>query len=163
MPTAQLWETCSLPLITALAKQSTNAAPAVRNPALVDLQRLLLGQQVVMPDVNKQVDDIFDGILTPLLESLTDPEQGARSMLDTCTLASILLCKAFMHFEVNDAAREKDLKPRWIRVLDLVERTLRLDRRHSGVSPFPALVLSCIKLKHPILDCYSRMKMSWRR
>ena len=137
VPPTQLWETCSLPLITSLAKQSANAAPVVRSPAATNLQRLLLGQQVVVPKVEKQVDDIFDGILFPLLESLTDPEQGARSMLDTCTLASVLLCKAFMHYEVNDTAREQDLRPRWVRVLDLLERTLKLDRRHLGVSPHP--------------------------
>lgn len=131
---AQLWRQCSLPLLSALARQSTNAAREVRHAALIHLQRLLLGQQILPPSSITTTtpslpsatandtpaspavadptpldtaDAIFNRVLFPLLDELLRPgvvARDARGMPETRLRAAALLCKVFVALEVNETA-----------------------------------------------------------
>ncbi|KAI5124326.1 hypothetical protein M0805_008933 [Coniferiporia weirii] len=131
-PAAQLWKHCSLPLVSALARQCTNAAREVRHTALIHLQRLLLGQQIILEGVDGQAETIFNRVVFPLLDELLKPQvarRDVRGMPETRLRASVLLCKVFMQFEVNDEAKQSDIRVLWIQILDLLDRLMNADKR----------------------------------
>ncbi|THH10280.1 hypothetical protein EW145_g1429 [Phellinidium pouzarii] len=131
-PPTELWKHCILPLVSALARQSANAAREVRHTALIHLQRLLLGQQIILDGVDGQAEAIFNRVVFPLLDELLKPQvaqRDLRGMPETRLRASVLLCKVFMQLEVNDEAKHNDIRVLWIQILDLLDRLMNVDRR----------------------------------
>ncbi|KAH8117228.1 Sec7-domain-containing protein [Phellopilus nigrolimitatus] len=132
VPAAQVWKQCSLPLVIVLGRQSTNAAREVRHTALIHLQRLLLGQQLVLVGVEGQAEAVFNRVVFPLLDDLLKPQvmqRDLRGMPETRLRASVLLCKVFMQYEVNDEAKQKDIRGLWIQILDLLDRLMHAGKR----------------------------------
>jgi len=129
----QVWKQCCLPLLSVLAKQSTNASREIRHTALINLQRLLLGPQHVFKDDGADCSEIvFNRILFPLIDDLLKPQVFARDprgIPETRLRASTLLCKMFMQDEINEAAKDKDIRILWIQILDLLDRLMNVDRR----------------------------------
>ncbi|KAL5533225.1 GEA2 [Sanghuangporus sanghuang] len=140
VPVDQLWKQCSLPLIFSLARQSTNASREVRHTALIHLQRILLGQQVLLPGIKDLSETVFDQVVLPLLDNLFQPHvvrRDPRGMSETRLRASVLLCKVFIQLEVNDEVKEKDIRPLWIEILDLLDRLMNTDRRDQLYEAVP--------------------------
>ena len=99
---------------------------------------MLLGQQAVLEDT--QVESIFNKVLFPFIDDLLKPQVfqlDPRGMPETRLRASALLCKVFMQYEVNDAAKQKDIRLLLIEVLDLLDRLMNADKRDQLVSSFP--------------------------
>ena len=136
VPIEQLWKQCSLPLIFSLARQSTSASREVRHTALIHLQRILLGQQVLLPGVKGLSETIFDQVVLPLMDNLFQPQvirRDPRGISETRLRASVLLCKVFIQLEVNDEAKEKDIRPLWTEILDILDKLMNADRRDQLV------------------------------
>lgn len=136
---AQAWKQLCLPIVSSLGRQSTNASREVRHSAISQLQRFLLGPQMVYDEADhEQVDEIFNRVLFPLVDELLRPPVFARDpqgMTETRLRASALLCKSFMHFEVRDNRPQVDIRLLWIQVLDLLDRLMNVDKRDQLVSP----------------------------
>ena len=110
---------------------------------------MLLGQQAVLEDT--QVEAIFNKVLFPFIDDLLKPQVfqlDPRGMPETRLRASALLCKVFMQYEVNDAAKQKDIRLLWIEVLDLLDRLMNADKRDQLVSPFPYSPLIFLPFLH---------------
>ena len=131
------WNHYALPLITSFGRQSTNACRDVRDLSLINLQRLLLGQHIATSNGRQeQAEVIFNRVVFPLLDELLRPQvfqRDPRGMPETRLRASALLCKVFMHYEVNDAAKQDDIRVLWIQILDLLDRLMNVDRRDQLV------------------------------
>ena len=125
-----------MPLLASSSRQSTNACREVRHLALINLQRLLLGQHIATSAGDEQVEVIFNRIVFSLLDELLRPQvfqRDPKGMPETRLRASALLCKVFMHYEVNDAAKQKDIRVLWIQILDLLDRLMNIDKRDQLV------------------------------
>ncbi|EJD05730.1 Sec7-domain-containing protein [Fomitiporia mediterranea MF3/22] len=140
VPAEQVWKQCSLPLICALSRQCTNASREIRHTALIHLQRILLGQQVLLPGVDGASETVFSRVVFPLLDNLLQPQimkRDPRGMPETRLRASVLLCKVFMQLEVNDEAKEKEIRELWMSILDLLDRLMNADRRDQLFEAIP--------------------------
>lgn len=135
-----VWKQCCLPLLSVLARQSTNASREIRHTALINLQRLLLGQQHIFKDDSVDHSEVvFNRILFPLIDDLLKPQvfvRDPRGIPETRLRASTLLCKLFMQDEINEAAKEKDNRILWIQILDLLDRLMNVDKRDQLVRFF---------------------------
>ena len=131
------WRQLCLPLLSSLARQSSNTSREVRHTALVDLQRIILGPHLLLnQDDQNQVEELFNRVIFPLLDELLKPPVFLRDpmgMSETRLRASALLCKAFMHLEARDGLKA-DIRVLWIQVLDLLDRFMNIDRRDQLVS-----------------------------
>ncbi|GJE86958.1 Sec7-domain-containing protein [Phanerochaete sordida] len=129
-PTA--WRQLCLPLLSSLARQSSNTSREIRQAAMVHLQRIILGPQLLLDqDDQVQVEELFNRIMFPLLDELLKPQVFLRDpmgMPETRLRASALLCKTFMHLEARDGVKA-DIRVLWIQVLDLLDRLMNIDRR----------------------------------
>ncbi|KIK98831.1 hypothetical protein PAXRUDRAFT_823441 [Paxillus rubicundulus Ve08.2h10] len=129
---AQVWRQYSLPLVSSLGKQSTNPSRLVRNTAISQLQRLLLGRQLVYDEADSsQVEEMFNGVIFPILDELLKPQVyllDPQGMSETRLRASALLCKAFMHFEVRESHRNADIRILWIEILDMLDRLISAEK-----------------------------------
>lgn len=103
----------------------------MRNTAINQLQRLLLGPQLVYDTADHaQVEDLFNTVLFPMLDELLKPAVYAldpQGMSETRLRASALLCKAFMHFEVAPGGNA-DVRVVWIEILDLLDRLMSAEK-----------------------------------
>ncbi|KIJ60626.1 hypothetical protein HYDPIDRAFT_43160 [Hydnomerulius pinastri MD-312] len=128
----QVWRQFCLPLVSSFGKQSTNPSRLVRNTAIGQLQRLLLGPQLVYDEADhSQVEEIFNSVIFPLMDELLKPQVyllDSQGMSETRLRASALLCKAFMHFEVRESHRKADMRILWIEVLDLLDRLISAEK-----------------------------------
>ncbi|KAN0075361.1 hypothetical protein V8E55_011384 [Tylopilus felleus] len=128
----QVWRQYCLPLSSSLARQSTNPSRLVRNTAINQLQRLLLGPQLVYDETDHtQVEDIFNSVIFPILDELLKPQVyllDPQGMSETRLRASALLCKAFMHFEIAQSRRNADIRVPWIEILDLLDRLISAEK-----------------------------------
>lgn len=131
------WNQYALPLIASFGRQSTNACRDVRHLALINLQRMLLGQQIATPTGDQeQAEIIFNRVVFPLLDELLRPQifqRDPQGMPETRLRASALLSKVFMQYEVSDAAKDADIRVLWIQVLDLLDRLMNVDKRDQLV------------------------------
>ncbi|KZP23677.1 Sec7-domain-containing protein [Athelia psychrophila] len=138
---AQAWRQLCLPLVSSLGRQSTNASREVRHSAISQLQRLLLGPQLVYDETDhEQVDEIFNRVLFPLMDELLRPpvfSRDPKGMPETRLRASALLCKSFMHFEVRDSQPQVDIRLLWIQVLDLLDRMMNIDKHDQVYEAIP--------------------------
>jgi brefeldin A-resistance guanine nucleotide exchange factor 1 len=73
-----------------------------------------------------EVADIFQRVLYPLLEALITVH-GNGGATESRLRASVLLCKAFMKFEISDNATGDDVTERWVQVLDYLGRLMHID------------------------------------
>ncbi|KAF7972108.1 hypothetical protein HWV62_18936 [Athelia sp. TMB] len=141
MPKGQVWRQLCLPLVSSLGRQSANASREVRHSAISQLQRILLGPQMVYDETDhEQVDEIFNRVLFPLLDELLRPPVQSRDpqgMPETRLRAAALLCKAFMHFEVRDNRPDVDIRLLWIQVLDLLDRLMSIDKNDQLYEAIP--------------------------
>ncbi|KAI6151004.1 hypothetical protein BKA82DRAFT_4328972 [Pisolithus tinctorius] len=132
LPPANAWRQYCLPLLSSLGKQSTNPSRLVRNVAIVQLQRLLLGSQLVYDETDHgYVEEIFNSIIFPLVDDLLKPHVyhlDPSGISETRLRASTLLCKAFMHFEVRDRHRKVDVRVIWIEILDLLDSLISVEK-----------------------------------
>jgi golgi-specific brefeldin A-resistance guanine nucleotide exchange factor 1 len=136
-----VWRHYCLALISSLGKQSTNPSRLVRNTAINQLQRLLLGPQLVYDETDHgHVDSIFKGVIFPILDELLKPQVyflDPQGMSETRLRASALLCKTFMHFEVAQSRRNADSRVLWIEILDLLDRLISAEKSEQLVrAPF---------------------------
>lgn len=126
------WRQLCLPLLAALGRQSVNSSREVRQVAILQLQRLLLGPHILLEDANQsQVEEAFNKIVFPLLDELLKPEVFNRDpagMPETRLRASALLSKTFMQLEVKDGETQADIRVIWIQILDLLDRLMNIDR-----------------------------------
>lgn len=120
-----------------MARQSSNTSREVRQAAIANLQRIILGPHILLnPDDQNQVEELFNRIIFPLLDELLKPQVFLRDpmgMPETRLRASALLCKAFMHLEAREGL-QADIRVLWIQVLDLLDRLMNIDRRDQLVS-----------------------------
>lgn len=148
-----VWRQLCLPLLSSLGRQATNASREVRHSAISQLQRLLLGPQMVYDEEDhEQVDEIFNRIIFPLLDELLRPpvySRDPRGMPETRLRASALLCRAFMHFEVRDNRPQVDIRHLWIQVLDLLDRLMNIDKNDHLVRPNQMCVFAYLTLMFP--------------
>lgn len=132
-----VWRQYCLPILTSLGRQCINVSREVRHAALVHLQRIILGPHLPLDIMNhSQVEEVFDKVLFPLLDELLKPQVLMRdplSLPEARLRASALLCKAFMHLEAREG-QQSDIRVLWMRVLDLLERLMHVDRRDPLVS-----------------------------
>lgn len=132
-----VWKQYSLPLLMSLSRQSTNASREVRHLALTNLQRILLGQHILVDESSEQADAVFNHVVFPLIDDLLRPQvfqRDPRGMPETRLRASALLCKVFMHLQVNDTAKQRDIRVLWIQILDLLDRLMNVDKKDQLVS-----------------------------
>jgi brefeldin A-resistance guanine nucleotide exchange factor 1 len=86
---------------------------------------------------HSQVEEIFNSIIFPLLDELLKPhvqQFDPLGMSETRLRASVLLCKAFMHFEVRDSRTKADIRTVWIQILDLLDRLVKAEKTEQLVS-----------------------------
>lgn len=115
-----------------LGRQAGNAAREVRHTAISQLQRILLGPQIMTnAHDHSQVEDVFNRVIFPLLDELLKPQIFQRDPLgmpETRLRGSALLCKAFMHLEVRESQAKADFRILWIQILDLLDRLMNVDK-----------------------------------
>lgn len=140
--------------MASLERQSINSSREIRQVAITNLQRVLLGQYILLEDADQtQVEEAFNRIVFPLVDELLKPEVFSRDpagMPETRLRAASLLCKAFMQLEVKEGESQSDIRVVWIQVLDLLDRFMNIDRQdqlvnihtfvtiaiHSSTTPF---------------------------
>lgn len=120
-----------------MGRQSTNPSRLVRNTAINQLQRLLLGPQLIYDAADhNQVEEIFNSVIFPILDELLKPQVyllDPQGMSETRLRASALLCKAFMHFEVAQNHQDTDIRVLWIDILDLLDRLISAEKSEQLV------------------------------
>lgn len=117
-------------MLVSLSRQSTSASSEVRHSALSSLSRAILGPLVVVSRAD--IADIFQRVLYPLLEALVTAP-GNIETTESRLRASVLLCKAFMRFEVSDNVMGEDVTECWVQVLDYLGRFMHIDRSEQLV------------------------------
>ncbi|EJF65717.1 Sec7-domain-containing protein [Dichomitus squalens LYAD-421 SS1] len=135
-----IWRQFSLPVLSSLARQSSNTSREIRHTALVHLQRILLGPHLPLDEGNhNQIEEVFNRVIFPLLDELLKQQVFMRDpmgMPETRLRASALLCKAFMQFEAREG-QTADIRVLWIQVLDLLDRLMHVDRRDQLYEAVP--------------------------
>ena len=123
--------------MSALGRQSSNPSRLIRHDAISQLQRVLLGPHLIYDETDHtQVEEIFNSVVFPLLDELLKPavyQLDVQGMLETRLRASALLCKAFMHFEVQEGSRRSDIRVLWIETLDLLDRLINAEKSEQLV------------------------------
>ena len=125
--------------MASLERQSINSSREIRQVAITHLQRVLLGQFILLEDADQaQVEEAFNRVIFPLVDELLKPEVFNRDpagMPETRLRAASLLCKAFMQLEVKEGESQGDIRLVWIQVLDLLDRLMNIDRQDQLVRP----------------------------
>ena len=123
--------------MASLERQSVNFSREIRQVAITHLQRVLLGQFILLEDADQaQVEEAFNRVVFPLVDELLKPEVFNRDpagMPETRLRAASLLCKAFMQLEVKEGGSQADIRVVWIQVLDLLDRLMNIDRQDQLV------------------------------
>jgi len=135
------WRQFCLPLLSALGRQSANSSREVRQVAILQLQRLLLGPHILLEDANQdQVEEAFNKIVFPLVDDLLKPEVFNRDpagMAETRLRASALLCKTFMQLEIKEGNSQADIRVVWIQILELLDRLMNINREDQLYEAIP--------------------------
>ena len=123
--------------MASLERHSINPSREIRLVAITHLQRVLLGQYILLEDADQaQVEEAFNRIVFPLVDGLLKPEVFDRDpagMPETRLRAASLLCKAFMQLEVQEGESQTDIRVVWIQVLDLLDRLMNINRQDQLV------------------------------
>lgn len=128
-----VWRSLWMPLLTSLARQSSNSHRNLRNNSLAHLQRIFLGPQITSivpipvpispsplstsppspnPGSSVLIDTtlIFSQIIFPLMNSLLQLVTLARDpngIPETRLRASMMLCKVFLHFKARPLEQQR--------------------------------------------------------
>lgn len=125
--------------MASLERQSTNSSREIRQVAITHLQRILLGQYILLEDADQaRVEEAFNRVIFPLVDELLKPEVFNRDpagMPETRLRAASLLCKAFMQLEVREGEGQADIRVVWIQVLDLLDRLMNINPQDQLVRP----------------------------
>ena len=78
------------------------------------------------------IAEVFQRVLYPLLEALIAAPGNVETM-ESRLRASVLLCKAFMRFEVSDNVMGEDVTECWMQVLDYLGRLMCIDQSEQLV------------------------------
>ncbi|TFK67907.1 Sec7-domain-containing protein [Pluteus cervinus] len=136
-----VWRHLCIPLLGALARQSTNTAREVRHSAISQLQRIVLSPQIqAHASEHAQVEEVFNRVIFPLLDELLKPQvfqRDPKGMPETRLRASALLCKTFMHLEVRESQTRTDIRVLWIQILDLLDRFMNVDKADQLYEAIP--------------------------
>jgi golgi-specific brefeldin A-resistance guanine nucleotide exchange factor 1 len=116
-------------VLVSLSRRSTSASSEVRHAALTSLSRAILGPLVVS---RADIPEIFERVLYPLLEALVVAPVSIETT-ESRLRASVLMCKAFMRFEVSDNVAGEDVTECWMQVLDYLGRLMQVDRSEQLV------------------------------
>jgi len=148
MPRNQAWRQFCLPLMASLERQSINSSREIRQVAITHLQRVLLGQYILLEDADQaRVEEAFNRIMFPLVDELLKPEVFDRDpagMPETRLRAASLLCKAFMQLEVKEGESQTDIRVVWIQVLDLLDRLMNINRQDQLYEAIPETLKNVI-------------------
>ena len=117
-------------MLVSLSRRSTSASSEVRQAALSSLSRAILGPLVAVS--RSDIPEIFQRVLYPLLEALNVAPVSIETT-ESRLRASVLLCKAFMRFEVNDNGGGEDVTECWMQVLDYLGRLMQIDHSEQLV------------------------------
>jgi brefeldin A-resistance guanine nucleotide exchange factor 1 len=79
-----------------------------------------------------EVAEVFQRVLYPLLETLIDAPANVETT-ESRLRASVLLCKAFMKFEISDNVAGEDVTECWVRVLEYLGRMMHVDQSEQLV------------------------------
>ena len=120
----------TFPVLVCLSRRSTSASSEVRHAALSSLSRAILGPLVVVSRAD--IPEIFQRVLYPLLEALLVAPVSIETT-ESRLRASVLLCKAFMRFEVSDNVAGEDVTECWMQVLDYLGRLIQIDHSEQLV------------------------------
>jgi brefeldin A-resistance guanine nucleotide exchange factor 1 len=120
----------TLPVLASLSRRSTSASSEVRHAALSSLSRAILGPLVVVSRAD--IPEIFERVLYALLEALIVAPVSMETT-ESRLRASVLLCKAFMRFEVSDNVMGEDVTECWMQVLDYLGRLMQVDHSEQLV------------------------------
>jgi len=135
-------------LMASLERQSINSSREIRQVAITHLQRVLLGQFILLEDADQtQVEEAFNRVVFPLVDELLKPEVFNRDpagMPETRLRAASLLCKAFMQLEVKEGEGQTDIRVVWIQVLDLLDRLMNIDRQDQLREAIPETLKNVI-------------------
>lgn len=118
-------------MLVSLSRRSTSASSEVRHAALSSLSRAILGPLVVVPRADIP-EEIFQRVLYPLLEALIVAPVSIETT-ESRLRAAVLLCKAFMRFEVSDNVAGEDVTECWMQVLDYLGRLVQIDHSEQLV------------------------------
>jgi brefeldin A-resistance guanine nucleotide exchange factor 1 len=132
----------TLPALVSLSRQSTSASPEIRHSALSSLSRALLGPLMVVP--RAEVAEVFQRVLYPLLEALLDAPANVETT-ESRLRASVLLCKAFMKFEISDNVAGEDVTECWVQVVEYLGRIMHVDQSDQLVR-FTLLYEKCNRI-----------------
>lgn len=123
--------------MASLERQSINSSREIRHVAITHLQRVLLGQYILIEDADQtRVEEAFNRVVFPLVDELLKPEVFDRDpagMPETRLRAASLLCKVFMQLEVKEGESQTDIRVVWIQVLDLLDRLMNINRQDQLV------------------------------
>jgi brefeldin A-resistance guanine nucleotide exchange factor 1 len=120
----------TLPVLISLSRRSTSASSEVRHAALSSLSRAILGPLV---DVFRaDIPEFFQRVLYPLLDALIVAPVSIETT-ESRLRASVLLCKAFMRFEVSDNVGGEDVTECWMQVVDYLGRLMQMDHSEQLV------------------------------
>lgn len=136
----------------------------MRHTAINQLQRLLLGPRLVYDERDHaQVEEIFNHVIFPLLDELLKPhvqQFDPQGVSETRLRASVLLCKAFMHFEVRDSRTKADIKVLWIEILDLLDRLIKAEKTEQLVS-LPSMLHVTLLMGIPSTRPFQNLSRTW--
>jgi len=132
----------TLPALVSLSRQSTSASPEIRHSALSSLSRALLGPLMVVP--RAEVAEVFQRVLYPLLEALIDAPANVETT-ESRLRASVLLCKAFMKFEISDNVAGEDVTECWVQVVEYLGQIMHVDQSDQLVR-FTLLYEKCNRI-----------------
>jgi len=128
-------------LLGCLGRQSTNACRDVRHLALDYLQRILLASQISANLPNDfDFAIIFEKVLFPLHEDLLKPQiyiRDAQGMSETRLRAAMLLCKAFLQFNVRSPETIDSTAKIWTITLDILDRFMNSGKRDQLYEAVP--------------------------
>lgn len=78
------------------------------------------------------IPEIFQRVLYPVLEALIVAPVSIETT-ESRLRVSVLLCKAFMRFEVSDNVTGEDVTECWMQVLDYLGRLMQIDHSEQLV------------------------------
>lgn len=126
------WRTGWTALLVGLGRQASILSPEIRGAALTNLQRILLGPQVISSPQLTNIPFIFDNVVFPMIDDVLstelDERRGRREMSETRLRASTLLCKSFLQLVIGSVGVDQPLPPQfkeiWLIILDFMERLM---------------------------------------
>ncbi|CAD6913734.1 unnamed protein product [Tilletia controversa] len=139
---ADAWKQIWVTLLSALMTQCLSSDRAVRQAAITHSQRACLCSEVV-PTGPVDVRPIFDQVLFPVLEDLTQPQiiQRDPRMQETRLRMCALACKLFLHLLTplagSSGSSEADLQEVWLTLLDFFDRFMKGSKKDQLTEAIP--------------------------